>query len=50
MLWIQLNTLSILIGFELNAGILINVAIKNKYIVQSRNDLDNTLTKNENVK
>lgn len=50
MLWIQLNTLSILIGFELNAGILINVAIKNKYIVQSRNDLDNTLTKNENVR
>jgi membrane protein len=32
MLWIQLNTLSILIGFELNAGILINMDIKNKYI------------------
>jgi membrane protein len=36
MLWIQLNTLSILIGFELNAGILINMVIKNKYIFQPK--------------
>lgn len=36
MLWIQLNTLSILIGFELNAGILINMDIKNKYIFQPK--------------
>ncbi|MFM7092663.1 MAG: YihY/virulence factor BrkB family protein, partial [Bacteroidota bacterium] len=34
MLWIQLNTLSILIGFELNAGILINMATKEKYMIQ----------------
>lgn len=33
MLWIQLNTLSILIGFELNAGILINMATKEKYMI-----------------
>lgn len=36
MLWIQLNTLSILIGFELNAGILINMVVKNKYIFQPK--------------
>jgi len=36
MLWIQLNTLSILIGFELNAGILIKMVIKNKYIFQPK--------------
>lgn len=38
MLWIQLNTLSILIGFELNAGILINMDIKNKYIFHPKSD------------
>lgn len=53
MLWIQLNTLSILIGFELNAGILINMVIKNKYIFQPKknhqisqnNDNDNDVQK-----
>jgi hypothetical protein len=33
MLWIQLNTLSILIGFELNAGIMINRVIKQKFTI-----------------
>jgi membrane protein len=34
MLWIQLNTLSILIGFELNAGIMINRVIKQKFTIE----------------
>jgi membrane protein len=33
MLWIQLNTLSILIGFELNASILIHSTFTNKDII-----------------
>lgn len=42
MLWIQLNTLSILIGFELNAGILINMATKEKYMIQPVQNIQNT--------
>jgi membrane protein len=34
MLWIQLNTLSILIGFELNAGIMINRVNKQNFTLQ----------------
>ncbi|MFM7090649.1 MAG: YhjD/YihY/BrkB family envelope integrity protein, partial [Bacteroidota bacterium] len=41
MLWIQLNTLSILIGFELNAGILINMATKQKYMIQPVQNIQN---------
>jgi len=41
MLWIQLNTLSILIGFELNAGILINMATKEKYMIQPLQNIQN---------
>jgi len=41
MLWIQLNTLSILIGFELNAGILINMATKEKYMIQPVQNIQN---------
>ncbi|MBU6168644.1 MAG: YihY/virulence factor BrkB family protein [Bacteroidetes bacterium] len=42
MLWIQLNTLSILIGFELNAGILINMATKEKYMIQPVQNIHNS--------
>jgi len=42
MLWIQLNTLSILIGFELNAGILINMATKEKYMIQPVQNIQNS--------
>lgn len=42
MLWIQLNTLSILIGFELNAGILINMATKEKYMIQPVQNFQNS--------
>jgi membrane protein len=41
MLWIQLNTLSILIGFELNASILINMATKEKYMIQPAQNIQN---------
>jgi len=41
MLWIQLNTLSILIGFELNASILINMATKQKYMIQPVQNIQN---------
>jgi len=41
MLWIQLNTLSILIGFELNASILINMATKEKYMIQPVQNIQN---------
>lgn len=39
MLWIQLNTLSILIGFELNAGILINMEAEKKYIFKPKEEI-----------
>jgi len=42
MLWIQLNTLSILIGFELNASILINMATKEKYMIQPVQNIHNS--------
>jgi len=42
MLWIQLNTLSILIGFELNASILINMATKEKYMIQPVQNIQNS--------
>jgi len=41
MLWIQLNTLSILIGFELNVSILINMATKQKYMIQPVQNIHN---------